>query len=391
MTAASNETDFPLDRAVQDAQRVMAQRRSGCPVGHVHAGSAHGDGWLVTRYDEVMSLLTDPRVKRDQRNVPELDTRDGHDSLLYLDPPDHTRIRRLVNKTFTPRSVEPLRPKIEQLADELLDSMAAQGEVDLVSAFALPIPLLVISELLGVPEEDREAFATFADAFNGTQHDPEVAREAHAYLEKLVAGKRAEPADDLLSALALAAAEDGGTLSETELLHNATLLLVAGYDTTVYLIANTVLALLQAPQQLAQVRANPALLPAAIEEVLRYDSPVNISSPRWAAEPITLSGVTVPAGEPLLISIMSANRDADHFDDPDRFDIHRDHSVRHLGFGHGIHYCPGAPLARMETLVAVGKLIERFPELRLAVSPDTLTMRDSLLMHGPASLPVRLS
>ncbi|WP_231158532.1 cytochrome P450 [Streptomyces sp. CNZ748] len=287
--------------------------------------------------------------------------------------------------------MEPLRPKIEQLVDELLDRMAAQGEVDLVSAFALPIPLLVISELLGVPEEDREPFVTWADAVNGTEHDPEVTQEAYAYLRKLVADKRADPADDLLSALSVVAAEEGGSLSETELLHNAMLLLVAGYDTTVYLIANTVLALLQAPEQLAEVRENPALLPDAIEEVLRYDSPVNISSPRWAAEPITLNGVTVPAGQPLLISIMSANRDAAHFDDPDRFDIHRDKSGRHLGFGHGIHYCPGAPLARMETLIAVGKLIERFPGLGLAVSSDTLTMRDSLLIHGPASLPVRLT
>ncbi|MFD3450696.1 cytochrome P450 [Streptomyces sp. NPDC058691] len=391
MTALSNETDFPVDRAVQDAQRVMAQRRAGCPVGHVHAGASHGEGWLVTRYDDVMSLMTDPRVKRDRRNVPEQDTGEGHESLLYLDPPDHTRIRRLVNKTFTPRAVEHLRPKIEQLADELLDRMAEQGEVDLISAYALPIPMLVICELLGVPEDDRADFTAWSEAINGTQDDPAVKREAYAYLEKLVADKRTRPGDDLLSALAVAASEEGGALSETELLHNAELLLVAGHDTTVFLIANTVLALLGAPEQLAEVRAEPGLLPAAIEEVLRYDSPVNISSQRWTTEPVTLSGVTVPVGQPLLVSVMSANRDPARFDDPDRFDTHRDQSARHLGFGHGIHYCPGAPLARMETHTAVGKLIERFPDLRLAVSPDALTMRDSLLMHGPTTLPVRLS
>jgi len=357
----------------------------------VHAGASHGEGWLVTRYDDVMSMMTDPRVKRDPRNVPGLKTEEGHESLLYLDPPDHTRIRRLVNKTFTPRAVEYLRPKIEQLADELLDRMAAQGDVDLISAYALPIPMLVICELLGVPEDDRADFTAWSEAVNGTHDDPDVEREAYAYLEKLVAGKRAHPTDDLLSALSVAATEDGGTLSETELLHNAILLLVAGHDTTVFLIANTVLALLGAPQQLAEVRADPDLLPAAIEEVLRYDSPVNISSQRWATEPITLNGVTVPAGEPLLVSVMSANRDPAHFDDPDRFDIHRDQTARHLGFGHGIHYCPGAPLARMETHIAVGKLLERFPDLRLAAKPDTLIMRDSLLMHGPTTLPVRLS
>lgn len=330
-------------------------------------------------------------MKRDRRNVPEQDTGEGHESLLYLDPPDHTRIRRLVNKTFTPRAVEHLRPKIEQLADELLDRMAEQGEVDLISAYALPIPMLVICELLGVPEDDRADFTAWSEAINGTQDDPAVKREAYAYLEKLVADKRTRPGDDLLSALAVAASEEGGALSETELLHNAELLLVAGHDTTVFLIANTVLALLGAPEQLAEVRAEPGLLPAAIEEVLRYDSPVNISSQRWTTEPVTLSGVTVPVGQPLLVSVMSANRDPAQFDDPDRFDTHRDQSARHLGFGHGIHYCPGAPLARMETHIAVGKLIERFPDLRLAVSPDALTMRDSLLMHGPTTLPVRLS
>jgi cytochrome P450 len=300
----------------------------------------------------------------------------------------------LVNKTFTPRAVEPLAPRVEKLADDLLERMADAGEVDLVAEFAVPIPLFVICELLGVPDQDRADFREWSEALNGTTRGEaqDAKREkAFDYLRELVARKRADPGSDLLSALSMAAADDGSRLSEEELLDTALLLLVAGHDTTVYLIANTILALLQAPEQMAALCADPTLVPAAIEETLRYDSPVNLPPQQYTAEPITLSGTTLPAGEMLLVSVLSANRDAAQFADPDRFDIHRDQNGKHIAFGHGIHYCPGAPLARMEARIAVGKLIHRFPDMRLAVRPDELTMRNSLLMHGPQKLPLRLS
>ncbi|HTU73630.1 MAG TPA: cytochrome P450 [Trebonia sp.] len=316
-------------------------------------------------------------------------------NVLYMDPPDHTRLRQLVTKAFTPRVVDRLRPRIEELTGDLLSSVASLGAagraVDLMAAFAAPLPKTVICELLGIPESDRPDFAAWSDALNGA--DPSAdqigpLRQAAAYLGALAERKRTQPGPDLLSAM-VEASQDGDRLSRQELIAMTVLMVLAGQDTTVNLIGNGVLAFLQAPDQLALVRSDPELLPGAIEEIVRYDCPVNVSAERFTLAPIVLGGVEIPAGELLYPSMLSANRDPRQFARPDAFDITRD-TRGHLGFGHGIHYCVGAPLARLEGVIALGMLFARFPGLRLAASPDSLARRDSTLLHGLVELPVYL-
>lgn len=358
-------------------------------------------GWLITRYDDVKLVSTDPRLSRDWDGLNRIvhdaddDPYDGYGwiyrSILYLDPPDHTRLRRLVSKAFTPRAIERLRPRIEQVADDLLDQMDGDEVVDLLPSFAVALPVIAISELLGVPDEDRPDFWAWSHILNGHGTDadrPAVKRAAAEYLGALAERKRAEPGPDLLSHMAMAS-EDGDQMSRRELIAMALLMLMAGHDTTANLIANGTLAFLRSPDQLALLRADPSLLPNAVEEVLRYDCPVNVSTARFTLEPIEIGGVLIPAGEMLYPSMLGANRDPREFTDPDTFDIRR-HNTGHLGLGHGIHFCLGAPLARMEGRIALGRLFARFPGLSLAAGPDRLVYRHSTLMHGPVSLPVRL-
>jgi cytochrome P450 len=259
-------------------------------------------------------------------------------------------------------------------------------------ALAVPLPLTVICELLGVPERDRPDFTLWSHVLNGGTGYPaeviDVQRAVADYFGALAERKRAAPGDDLLSQLARAEAD--GSLSREELISMAVLMLIAGHDTTVSLIGNGLLELLRAPGQLALLRSDPALLPNAVEEMLRYACPVNISSTRFTREPVELGGVRIPAGELLYVSILSANRDASRFEDPDVFDITRE-TGGHLGFGHGIHYCLGAPLARLETEIVLRAILGRFPGLRLATDPAAIVYRRSVLMHAPAALPVYLS
>jgi cytochrome P450 len=381
------------------------------------------EGWLVTRYSDVKVVAADPRISRDLTGVMELggesaastaarsddggvtgdagdDPHGGYDwiyrNVLYLDPPDHTRLRKLVNKAFTPRAIEALRPRIEQIADHLLDQMDAQQDagdaVDLLASFAVPLPVTAISELLGIPVSDRPDFWAWSHVLNGNGTAADLQgtlRAAADYLGELADSKQAEPGDDLISHMVVAS-EDGDRLSREELISMSLLILVAGHDTTVNLITNGVLAFLRSPDQLAVLQADPSLLPNAVEEVLRYDCPVNISSGRFTREPIELGGIQIPAGEMLYPSMLAANRDPLRFTAPDRFDISRDVGG-HVGFGHGIHFCLGAPLARLEGCIALGKLFGRFPAIRLAAEPGALTYRDSTLIHGLASMPVRLN
>jgi cytochrome P450 len=403
------------DRYFQDPLRVFARMREQSPVTSVITPEGQR-AWLITRYEDVRKALADPRLSKDWRKlrspgfVPDPSVGFLMAHMLNADPPDHTRLRRLVQKAFTPGRVAALRPRIEAITASLLDAMAEggsgggpggggrapddarEGVVDLIAAFAFPLPMTVICELLGIPDGDREEFKTWSQVILSSTATFDEYRAAggamYAYFTRLLADKRAAPADDLLSAL-ITARDSGDSLDEPELLAMIFLLLVAGHETTVNLIATGTLALLTHPSELSRLRAEPSLLPGAIEELLRYANPLNHATDRYAPEPLEVGGVMIPADEPVLVVTSSANRDPARFPDPDRLDLGRDASG-HVAFGHGIHYCVGAPLARLEGEIAFGALLSRFPGLSLAVDPAALRWRPSSLIHGLETLPVRL-
>ncbi|RSN18141.1 cytochrome P450 [Streptomyces sp. WAC 05977] len=387
---------------VHDPHRVSALLREEGPARKVRLPRGL-NVWIVTGYAEARAVLADSRVGKDPAAIRRLFERDGFESaadnavralgahMLNSDPPDHTRLRKLVNQAFTSRTVSRLRPRIEQITTELLDGIGDTERVDLLPAFAVPLPIRVICELLGVHAGDQPAFATWSNtmvAWSTPEELQAAAAKMHAYLVDLIEEKRAEPAEDLLSGL-IHASDEGDSLSAEELLAMAFLLLVAGFETTVNLIANSVLALLREPEQLAALRADPALLPGAIEEFLRYDGAIHLATIRFTKEPVPVGDVEIPAGEFVLVSLLGANRDAGRFEDPHRLDVTRS-AAGHLAFGHGIHYCVGAPLARLEAEIALRGLLERFPALSLDAEPETLRWRESTLVHGLETLPVRL-
>ncbi len=401
------ETTAPFDPQplgdgyFQDPLSVFARMREQSPVTSVITPEGQR-AWLITRYEDVRKALADPRLSKDRRKlrsagfVPDPSVGFLMAHMLNADPPDHTRLRRLVQKAFTPGRVAALRPRIEAITAELLDAMAAgdspDAAIDLITAFAFPLPMTVICELLGIPDGDREEFKTWSQVILSSTATFDEYRAAggamYTYFTALLADKRAAPADDLLSAL-ITARDSGDSLDEPELLAMIFLLLVAGHETTVNLIATGTLALLTHPAELSRLRADPALLPGAVEELLRYANPLNHATDRYAPESLEVGGVLIPAGEPVLVVTSSANRDPARFPDPDRLDVGRDASG-HVAFGHGIHYCVGAPLARLEGEIAFGALLSRFPGLTLAVDPATLRWRPSSLIHGLETLPVRL-
>jgi len=357
--------------------------------------------WLITGYDEARQALHDSRlVKSEEAQInmvrgllaPEVFAAIGH-HMLNSNPPDHTRLRRLVTAAFTRRRVEQLAPRVQQITDELLDAMAAAKQVDLIDAFAYPLPITVICELLGVPDDRRAEFRHWSSfVIAGQLAGPDVFAAAStamlSLLRELIDAKRTAPADDLLSALVTV--RDGqDRLTEDELTSMVFLLLVAGHETTVNLIGNGVLALLTHPEQLELLRAQPHRLPAAIEELLRFDGPLQVSTFRLTVEPVDIGGVTIPAGEIVIPGLLVANRDPACTAQPDALDITRTDNP-HLAFGHGIHHCLGAPLARLEGRIALGTLLARFPRLRLAVPAEQLTWRPSVLFNGLAALPVAM-
>ena len=390
------------DDYFQDPQAAFARLRESAPAVPVIMPEG-GRAWLVTRYDDVRAALADPRLAKDwsAHMVP-----DGFDinsdpvragltrHLLNMDPPDHTRLRRLVVKAFTARRVAALRPRIAEIADGLADAMSAHASepVDLIDWFAFPLPVTVICELIGIPAEDRDDFREWSGTILSSRGTPEEFRAAgiamHEYFTKLVADKRRSPSDDLLSAL-LEARDEGESLSEHELLAMLFLLLVAGHETTVNLIASGTLALLRHPRELARLRADPSLLPAAVEELLRYANPLNHATERFTLEPVVIGGVEIPAREWVVCATSSANLDEGRFPSASSLDVGRDTSG-HLALGHGIHYCLGAPLARLEGEIAFGALLTRFPGMSLAVPESSLRWRPSSLIHGLETLPVRL-
>ncbi|MEW2156635.1 cytochrome P450 [Streptomyces sp. NPDC007189] len=373
---------------------VYRRLRDTAPVQRI-TGPDGTPAWLVTRYEDVRTALADPRLSLDKRHAtpgaykgfslpPALDA-----NLLNMDPPDHTRIRRLVGRAFTPRRIQHLREPIRRTADRLLDALGPHGGTDLIASYAAPLPITVICDLLGVPEEHRLDFRIWTDTLIAPDPTrPEAGREAVAamlgFFTRLLAAKREQPADDLLSDL-IAVRDEGDRLNEDELMSLAFLILFAGYENTVQLIGNAVLALLQHPDQLAALREDLTRLPAAVEELTRYEGPALFGIRRFAVQDVTISGVTVPAGETVWVSLSAANRDPARFPDPDRLDLSRDASG-HLALGHGIHYCLGAPLARAETEIALAALLERFPDLALA--KGELRWRPSMRARGLRALPV---
>jgi cytochrome P450 len=358
-----------------------------------------------TRYEDVLAIFKDKRFVKDWRKVltpeqlaqiptiPQV-MEPLSKNMLDTDPPDHERLRALVSKAFTPRLIERMRPRIQAIADSLLDAVEDKGEMDLIDDYAFPLPIIVIAELLGVPAEDSNSFREWSDAAvsgNATKEYLEEVLVPHMqafsdYLRRMFEEKRMNPKDDLISAL-VRAEEAGERLSEDELLGMVFLLLIAGHETTVNLIGNGVLALLQHPDQLEKLRNDPSLVKGAVEELLRYDGPVETSTERFAREDVAIGGTVIPKGEMVLVVIAAADRDPERFADPDELDITRPDN-RHLAFGKGIHHCLGAPLARMEGQIAIGTLLRRMPRLRLKESSQSLSWRSGMVLRGLQGLPV---
>jgi len=387
-----------------DPHPTYRQLRERGPVCQVRAPNGL-DLWLVTRYEEARAALSDPRLSKDPRHAADAFARCGFPTflketaalarhMLNADPPDHTRLRRLVTKAFTRRRIEELRPRVQQITDELLDTLVSRGQADLIEEFAVPLPITVICELFGVPAEDRYDLRTwstaviFIDDFTESSRQPAITAllNLHRYLGALIADKRAHPGDDLMSML-IAVRDTEDHLGEDELLSMAYLLLIAGHETTTNLIGNGMLALLRNPEQLRRLRAEPAGLPAAIEEFLRHGAPAATATFRITLEEVEIGKITIPPGEIVSVVLAAANRDPRQFGEPARLDTSRQDSA-HLAFGHGIHFCLGASLARMEAQIAFEALLRRLPDLALAIPEEDLRYRPVTLMHGLQGLPV---
>ena len=402
--------EFPLatSRFRGDPYRFYREARERTPL--LHGRTAVGEFFLLFRYEDVVAVLRHPGASVDRAFQPKpvpFDPAEDPASLhplaramrvfsrvmLFRDPPDHTRLRGLVAKAFTPRRVEALRPRIGALVAELLDAKAGQGGMDVIADLAAPLPLLVIAELLGVPTDDHRSLkrwtgdlAIMLDGTVAMQFLPRAigaAVQMIGFLREVVTARREEPRDDLISDL-LAVQEEEGGLTEDEILATILVLFGAGHETTTNLIGNGVLALLRHPEERARLAADPGLLPSAVEELLRWDSPVQATS-RTLPEPFLAHGVEVPRGREIGLLLGAANHDPAQFEAPDRLDLGRADN-RHLSFGHGVHFCLGAPLARLEGQVVLGALLERFP--RLALAPGELVWRPGFLFRGVEALPV---
>lgn len=382
-----------------------AQLRAEAPVFPVKLPNiiSKQRAWLITRYDDVLNALKDERFAKDRRHAmtPEqlkklpwipLMFKPLEHTMLDLDSPDHTRLRALVHKAFTPRLIEQMRDQIQALTNELLERAEPNGGMDLIADFALPLPLTMIGRILGVPAQDNQKFHRWSKTVvsAGTNMNyfvliPTIMRFM-GYLKKLVKERRAHPKDDLVTAL-VQAKEGSDQLSDDEILAMIFLLLIAGHETTVNLIGSGTLALLEHPDQLAKLRSEPALIKTAIEELVRFVCPLEMATERYAREDITIAETTIPRGELVMAVIGSANRDANYFDNPDALDITRKNN-KHLAFGHGVHFCLGASLARLEGQIAISTLIQRMPNLRLSSAPDQLRWRGTFVLRGLEALPV---
>lgn len=395
--------DLASSRFKADPYPFYARLRAEAPVWRTTLSDKR-TAWIVTRYEDVAGVLKDDRMAKDPLNAqdPEQLAREPwvpgflkplERNMLDVDEPDHRRLRTLVSKAFTPRLIERLRARIERICLELLDDMERNGKTELVRDYALPLPATVIAELLGIPASDHRKFHRWSNKIVSISSGRDVWKALPAalsflrYLRKMVERRRSQPEDDLMSAL-IQAEEAGDKLGQDELLAMAFLLLVAGHETTVNLIASGTLALIEHPEQLEKLWRDPSLIKPAVEELLRYTSPVEIATERYVRQDLEIAGKVVPRGELVLAVLGSANRDERYFENPDALDLARDPN-KHLAFGRGgVHHCLGAPLARMEGQIALTALLQRFPGLRLAVSPESLRWHTGLFLRGLERLPL---
>jgi len=352
--------------------------------------------WMAFTYKAAEAVLKDKRFIKDMRTAFPDEMTDENlppmaRSMLFVDPPDHHRLRSLVQSGFTPKRIEKLRRRIREIAREQATLMRSKETVDFIKAYAFPIPIRVICELIGIPSEDQLDFQRWSNALvdvNDDSHYDEANMEFMSYLEKLIEQKRASPEEDLISYL-IQVEEGGDGLTISELYGVIMLLIVAGHETTVNLIANGLLALLTHPEQLTLLKADPSLVAQAIEELLRFNGPVEFSTDRWAKESFTFMGQQVEKGDHVIVSLASADHDPEVFANPGTLDITREKSS-HLAFGKGIHYCLGAPLARLEGEIAIQVLLQEYPNLTLAAELSELEWRQSLIIRGLKQLPVKL-
>lgn len=378
------------EQAHIDPLPILARMRAEAPVVRLFDPHQGAPEWVVTRYDDVVELLRDTRFSRDKRKlvaearemyfrVSELDALDKH--MLFADPPEHTRLRSLVAKAFTPRRVRELRPMIADSALRLLEPVRDRGEADILEVLAFSLPITVLAELMGVPVEDQSRFQDWTRTLAAPPDFDSLRRmavEFHDYLAEFVQRRRREPTDDLTSAL-IAAEEAGDRLSSVELISMLFLLIAAGYETTGNLIGNAVWTLLSHPGELERLRADPALLEPAIEEALRFSPPVKNTIGAYPLADVEFGGQVIPAGEKVVASLLSANHDPAKFEEPERFDITRP-AGKHLAFGIGTHYCLGAQLARLEASVAIETLLREFPGFALDKRPSR--WKEGVFVHG---------
>ncbi len=397
----TSEVDLASPSFKASPHAFYAWLRSEAPVYRTNVQfPARQPAWLISRYDDVVAVLKDPRfVKEPARAGAKVGQtwipgplRPMARNMLDLDPPDHTRLRALVQKAFTPRLVERLRSRIESICDELLAAAAPDRHFELVAGYALPLPMAIITELLGIPYRDRKRFHAWSSRIVSVSQARDALLALPAawfllrYLRRLVAWRRTRPEDDILTAL-LEVEQQGDRLSADELLAMVVLLLIAGHETTVNLIASGTLALLQHPDQLERLRVDPSLINVAVEELLRFTTPVDVATERYASEQVELHGQIIPRGGLTLAVLGSANRDDRHFSNPDGLDLGRSPN-QHLAFGQGAHYCLGAPLARLETQIAITTLFHRFSSIHVAVRTEDLRWRRSMFLRGLESLPL---
>ncbi|WJH29269.1 cytochrome P450 [Paenibacillus sp. CC-CFT742] len=399
---SKSKVDFLDHSFIQQPFPVYEKLRAEEPVHRLLLPSGHA-AWMVTRYEDAVNILQDGRFVTgvlDNRNNETEEFLPSHQAiisrnLISVGPEDHRRLRRLIQKAFTPRMIERLRGRIVEISDELLDKIQAGNtrEFDLIEDYAFPLPIIVICEMLGVPLKDQDKFRAWSNTIMESVSNPQMNQESDEvmkafvdYLQELITERRNHIQQDLISDL-ISIEEEGDKLTEQELYALVFVLIIAGHETTVNLIGNGMLALLEHPQQKQLLMEQPDLIQAAVEEVLRFNGPAEISNVRWAAENVDFQGIQIRQGDMMLVALSSANRDSSRYENPDTFDITRKVND-HIAFGKGIHYCLGAPLARLEGEIAINALLQRLPEIRLNTDAELLEWRPGMIIRGLKAFPV---